>query len=178
MAFEGINESSNGDNCQTFNGLYLLIRTSTETEQRRAYQTVKFLITLSNKYVQILLFDFVSNLFLYFHLFSRSNACKDYFSSTAIQWEAAINWLKQQMQTSWQWSPAQNISNEDNDTRSFQRTRSAQYTLEQAQSLLQQTTTLNKNTPSNTSTNELTEFNDNQNQPSSSSSQSTLVGSD
>jgi hypothetical protein len=44
------------------------------------------------------------------------------------------------MQTSWQWSPAQNISNEDNDTRSFQRTRSAQFTLEQAQSLLQQTT--------------------------------------
>jgi hypothetical protein len=49
------------------------------------------------------------------------------------------------MQTSWQWSPAQNISNEDNDTRSFQRTRSAQFTLEQAQSLLQQTTTSSGN---------------------------------
>ena len=69
----------------------------------------------------------------------RSNACKDYFSSTVIQWESAITWLKQQMQTSCQWSPAQNLSNEDNDTRSFQRTRSAQFTLEQAQSLLQQT---------------------------------------
>ncbi|CAF4465831.1 unnamed protein product [Adineta steineri] len=41
------------------------------------------------------------------------------------------------MQTSWQLSPSQNISNEDNDARSFQRTRSAQFTLEQAQSLLQ-----------------------------------------
>ncbi|CAF4515661.1 unnamed protein product [Rotaria socialis] len=33
----------------------------------------------------------------------------------------------------------QNVSNEDHDTRSFQRTRSAQYTSEQAQSLLQLT---------------------------------------
>ncbi|CAF0886485.1 unnamed protein product [Rotaria sordida] len=161
LAFEGTNESSNTDNYQNFNGLYSLIRTSIETEQRRAYQTVKFLITLSN----------------------QSNACKDYFSSTAIQWEAAINWLKQQMQTSWQWSPAHNISNEDNDTRSFQRTRSAQYTLEQAQSLLQQTTILNKNIHSNnnnnnTSTNEVIEFNDIHNQSSSSSSQSTLIGAD
>ncbi|CAF0760115.1 unnamed protein product [Rotaria sordida] len=161
LAFEGTNESSNTDNNQNFNGLYSLIRTSIETEQRRAYQTVKFLITLSN----------------------QSNACKDYFSSTAIQWEAAINWLKQQMQTSWQWSPAHNISNEDNDTRSFQRTRSAQYTLEQAQSLLQQTTILNKNIHSNnnnnnTSTNEVIEFNDIHNQSSSSSSQSTLIGAD
>ena len=48
------------------------------------------------------------------------------------------------MQTSWQWSPAQNISNEDTDIRSFQRTRSAQFTLEQAQSLLQQTTPSNE----------------------------------
>ena len=69
---------------------------------------------------------------------NRRNGCKEYFSSTADQWEFAINWLKQQMQTSWQWSPAQNISNEDTDTRSFQRTRSAQFTLEQAQTLLQQ----------------------------------------
>ncbi len=102
----------------------------------------------------------------------RSNACKDYFSSTVIQWESAINWLKQQMQTSWQWSPAQNLSNEDNDTRSFQRTRSAQYTLEQAQTLLQQTTTIKSNGISNS---ESMELNGNHSQ---SSSQSTLVGND
>jgi hypothetical protein len=48
LTFEGI-EISNNDNCQNFNGLYSLIRTSIETEQRRAYQTVKFLINLSNK---------------------------------------------------------------------------------------------------------------------------------
>ncbi|CAF4183178.1 unnamed protein product, partial [Rotaria sp. Silwood2] len=149
LAFEGINESGSGDNCQHFTGLYSLIRTSIESEQRRAYQTVKFLINLSN----------------------RNSSCKDYFSSTAMQWEFAINWLKQQMQTSWQWSPAQNVSNEDTDTRSFQRTRSAQFTLEQAQSLLQQTTTSNNDT----STNELMELNDTQSQ---SSSQSTLVGID
>ncbi|CAF4370378.1 unnamed protein product, partial [Rotaria magnacalcarata] len=72
-----------------------------------------------------------------------------------------------------QWSPAQNVSNEDTDTRSFQRTRSAQYTLEQAQSLLQQTTTSSSN--NDTSTTELMELNDNHSQ---SSSQSTLVGID
>jgi hypothetical protein len=75
------------------------------------------------------------------------------------------------MQTSWQWSPAQNLSNEDTDTRSFQRTRSAQFTLEQAQTLLQQTTTSNNDT----SASESMELNDNHSQ---SSSQSTLIGSD
>ncbi len=94
----------------------------------------------------------------------RSNACKDYFSSTAIQWESAITWLKQQMQTSCQWSPAQNLSNEDTDTRSFQRTRSAQFTLEQAQTLLQQTTTTTNN---DTSTGESMELNDTLSQSSS-----------
>jgi hypothetical protein len=44
-----MNETGSSDNSQVFNGLYLLIRTTIETEQRRAYQTVKFLITLSNK---------------------------------------------------------------------------------------------------------------------------------
>jgi hypothetical protein len=77
------------------------------------------------------------------------------------------------MQTSWQWSPAQNVSNEDTDARSFQRTRSAQYTLEQAQTLLQQTTTTTSNNDSSTS--ELMELNDTHSQ---SSSQSTLVGID
>ena len=99
----------------------------------------------------------------------RSNACKEYFSSTADQWEFAINWLKQQMQTSWQWSPAQNVSNEDTDTRSFQRTRSAQFTLEQAQSLLQQTTAITSPTPNNdVSTSEAMDLNDTPNQLSAS----------
>ncbi|CAF2054268.1 unnamed protein product [Rotaria magnacalcarata] len=153
ITFEGINESISGDNSQNLTGLYSLIRTSMETEQRRTYQTVKFLINLSN----------------------RNSSCKEYFASTAIQWEFAISWLKQQMQTSWQWSPAQNVSNEDTDTRSFQRTRSAQYTLEQAQSLLQQTTTTTSSSNNDTSTTELMELNDNHSQ---SSSQSTLVGID
>ncbi len=107
----------------------------------------------------------------------RSNACKDYFSSTSLQWESAINWLKQQMQTACRWSPAQNLSNEDTDTRSFQRTRSAQFTLEQAQSLLQQTKPIkfNENLSHDISNNESMEFNDNHSQ---SSSQSTLVVND
>ena len=75
------------------------------------------------------------------------------------------------MQTTWQWTPPQNVSNEDTDIRTFQRTRSAQFTLEQAQTLLQQTATTNNDT----NTSELMELNDNQSQ---SSSQSTLVGTD
>ena len=38
LAFEGVSD-----------GLYALIRTTIENEQRRAYQIVKFLITLANK---------------------------------------------------------------------------------------------------------------------------------
>jgi ubiquitin carboxyl-terminal hydrolase 9/24 len=49
LAFEGTNESGNGDNSQTLTGLYTLIRTSIESEQRRAYQAVKFLINLSSR---------------------------------------------------------------------------------------------------------------------------------
>ena len=152
LVFEGVSESGSGDNAQTFNGLYSLIRTSIESEQRRAYQAVKFLINLSNK----------------------NNGCKDYFTSTTTQWESAINWLKQQMQTSWQWSTAPNVSNEDTDTRSFQRTRSAQFTLEQAQSLLQRTTPANGDLHNDSSTNELMELSDSHTQ---SSSQSTFVDS-
>ena len=109
----------------------------------------------------------------------RSNACKEYFSSNATQWESAINWLKQQMQTSWQWSPAHNLSNEDTDARSFQRTRSAQFTLEQAQSLLQQTKPIkyNGNLSNDISNNDSMEFTDTHSQ-SSSSSQSTLIAND
>jgi len=105
----------------------------------------------------------------------RNNTCKDYFTSTVAQWESAINWLKQQMQTSWQWSPAQNISNEDNDTRSFQRTRSAQFTLEQAQSLLQQTTISTGNIHNDPSAGESIELDDGHSQ---SSSQLKLIGSE
>jgi len=156
FVFEGTNDTNNNNNNNLesnylSNGLYALIRMSIETDQRRAYQAVKFLINLSNE----------------------SIICKDYFSSTADQWEFAIDWLKQQMQTTWQWSPAQNVSNDDTETRTFQRTRSAQYTLEQAQNLLKQT---NPNSTNDSSTSEMMELNDNT--QSQSSSQSTLVGND
>ena len=106
----------------------------------------------------------------------RNGICREYFTSTVPQWEYAITWLKQQMQTSYQWSPAQNLSNEDNDTRSFQRTRSAQFTLEQAQSLLRKTTTAStENIQHDILANESMEFSDTHSQ---SSSQSTLMGSD
>jgi len=133
FAFEGSMENGSGDqNSTNFNGLYAILRTNIDNEQRRAYQLVKFIINLSN----------------------QNEHCKNYFTSTTNQWETAINWLKQQMQTTWQWSPAPNVSNEDNDTRAFQRTRSAQFTLEQAQSLLERTI------PSTTT--EMMEFNDTQ----------------
>ena len=72
------------------------------------------------------------------------------------------------MQTTWQWSPAPNLSNEDNDIRSFQRTRSAQYTLEQAQSLLQRTSATDCNLNDDSLTNNtLMELSDIQNHSTS-----------
>ena len=92
--------------------------------------------------------------------FCRVPSCREYLSSTAIEWESAIAWLKQQLQAPTQLSSAPNLSNEDNRTRSFQRTHSAQYTLEQAQSLLRQTTTPKSDTiVQETSSNESMELN-------------------
>ena len=106
----------------------------------------------------------------------RNKVFKDYFYSTVAEWESAINWLKQQMQTSGYWSPANHLSNEDNDTRLFQRTRSAQFTLEDAQYLLQQSSTsINGLVFHDTTSHSPMDVNDNQSQ---SSSRSTLVMDD
>ena len=79
------------------------------------------------------------------------------------------------MQTSWQWTPAQNVSNEDTDIRTFQRTRSAQLILEQGQTLLQQTATTTTASNNDPRTSESMESNDDQSQPPS---QSTFVGTE
>jgi hypothetical protein len=68
----------------------------------------------------------------------RCHVCTEYFISTANEWESAMIWLKNQMRTNSQWSPALNLSNENTNSRSFQRTRSVQDTLEQIQHLFQQ----------------------------------------
>lgn len=56
----------------------------------------------------------------------RSNSCKDYLLKTAHNWEWSVNWLKKKMLdsnfTSWTLSK----SNEDSESRTFQRTKSAQ----------------------------------------------------
>ena len=74
MAFEGINEPISADKCQHFNGLYTLIRTNIEAEQRRTYQIIKLLITLSNKYIR--------KNYLYFLLFSP---IQNYFCSVFLE---------------------------------------------------------------------------------------------
>lgn len=68
------------------------------------------------------------------------------------------------MQTNWQTSPASNLSNEDNDIRSFRRTQSAQLTLEQAQSLLGRRASSNGNLNDDSSASDLMDCNDTQNQ--------------
>ncbi|CAF1027234.1 unnamed protein product, partial [Didymodactylos carnosus] len=114
LSFDGVTERGGGDNIQNMNDLYSIIRASINSDGKRAYQCVKFLINLS----------------------TRSSTCKEYLYSAAPNWETAITWLKEQMTHNWAWSPSMNQSNEDSDSRSFQRTKSAQFTLEEAQRLL------------------------------------------
>ena len=52
LVFEGISESDNANSSQSFNGFYSLIRTCIDTEQRQVYLIIKFLITLSTRYVE------------------------------------------------------------------------------------------------------------------------------
>lgn len=64
----------------------------------------------------------------------RSTPCKEYLLKTANNWEWAVNWLKTKMvdslgNTSFvSWSTKLQ-SNDDSETRTFQRTKSAQVIL-------------------------------------------------
>jgi ubiquitin carboxyl-terminal hydrolase 9/24 len=103
-----------------YNGLLSIVRQNQSSDAKKSYQCVKFIVTLANK----------------------SGVCRDYLLKTASNWEWSVNWLKNKMLESLSnnsnnnnnnnngysnqsWN-VRSQSNEDSDTRTFQRTKSAQ----------------------------------------------------
>ena len=58
-------------------------------------------------------------------LASRLQGAKDYLLQSPNKWQWSVHWLKQKIEQSY-WSPHSDLSNEDSNTRIFQRTTSAQ----------------------------------------------------
>lgn len=104
-----------------------IIRSSHLIDSRRSYNCVKFLVSAS----------------------SRSSLVKEVLNKQLDGWQWAVDWLKKTMENHSGFSPTSSsvasstygpnpapMSNEDSNTRTFQRTASAQYTLDQAKALL------------------------------------------
>lgn len=104
------------ENGTPYDGMLAIIRANQNNDSRRSYQGVKFLVTLAHK----------------------CSLAKDYLMQTPIKWQWAVNWLKKMMSEHTYWGPQSNIplSNEDSNTKTFQRTVSAQDTLADATALL------------------------------------------
>lgn len=98
---------------EEFDGLLEIIKTNHSNDSRRSYQGVKFLVTMAH----------------------RCPHAKEYLLQAPPTWQWSVNWLKQTMsEFNTQWSS--NASNEDSNTKTFQRTISAQDTLAEATALL------------------------------------------
>ncbi|GFW12475.1 ubiquitin carboxyl-terminal hydrolase 24 [Trichonephila clavipes] len=98
----------------SFDGMLAIIRANETTDSRRSYQGVKFLVSLSVKCPSI----------------------KDYLLQTPNKWQWAVNWLKKMMSEHNYWTSNVSVSNEDSNTKTFQRTVSAQDTLAEATAML------------------------------------------
>ncbi|CAL1268833.1 unnamed protein product [Larinioides sclopetarius] len=104
-----------GENEPSFDGMLAIIRANEANDSRRSYQGVKFLVSLSIKCPLV----------------------KDYLLQTPNKWQWAVNWLKKMMSEHNYWTPSNvSVSNEDSNTKTFQRTVSAQDTLAEATALL------------------------------------------
>ncbi|KAK2177004.1 hypothetical protein NP493_624g01033 [Ridgeia piscesae] len=99
-----------------YEGLLAVIRSNHVNDSRRSYQSVKFLVTLANK----------------------CPVAKDYLLQSSTKWQWAVNWLKTKMSDDWALQPSSTASNEDSNSKSFQRTMSAQDTLDEANALLKE----------------------------------------
>ncbi|KAF8763443.1 Ubiquitin carboxyl-terminal hydrolase 24 like protein [Argiope bruennichi] len=103
------------ENEPSFDGMLAIIRANETNDSRRSYQGVKFLVSLSIKCLLV----------------------KDYLLQTPNKWQWAVNWLKKMMSEHNYWTPSNvSVSNEDSNTKTFQRTVSAQDTLAEATALL------------------------------------------
>ncbi|XP_064624443.1 ubiquitin carboxyl-terminal hydrolase 24-like isoform X2 [Lineus longissimus] len=106
-------EGFTDENDFSHQGMLDVIRSNNTSDSRRSYQCIKFLVHIANK----------------------CTLAKDYLLQTPNRWQWAVNWLKDKMSERY-WHQASAASNEDSNSKSFQRTMSAQYTLEEARALL------------------------------------------
>ncbi|XP_076309376.1 ubiquitin carboxyl-terminal hydrolase 24-like isoform X2 [Tachypleus tridentatus] len=97
-------------------GMIDIIRSNQTNDSRRSYQGVKYLVSLAHKCA----------------------LAKEYLLQAPTKWQWAVNWLKQMMSEHGGWAVQSTIpqSNEDSNTKTFQRTVSAQDTLAEATALL------------------------------------------
>lgn len=96
-------------------GLLDMIGNNKDHDSRRAYQCIKLVVTLS----------------------AKCPLARDHLTSTQTRWQWAVEWLRGRMDDhSATLSAATGLSNEDSNTKNFQRTTSAQLTLEEATALL------------------------------------------
>ncbi|XP_069185948.1 ubiquitin carboxyl-terminal hydrolase 24 isoform X1 [Procambarus clarkii] len=96
-------------------GLLDMIGTNKDYDSRRAYQCIKLVVTLS----------------------ARCPLARDHLTRTQTRWQWAVEWLRGKMDDhSATLSAVTGMSNEDSNTKNFQRTTSAQLTLEEATALL------------------------------------------
>lgn len=105
-------QSADGENIM---GLLDMIGTNKDYDSRRAYQCIKLVVSLS----------------------ARCPLARDHLTRTQARWQWAVEWLRGKMDDhSATISAATGMSNEDSNTKNFQRTTSAQLTLEEATALL------------------------------------------
>lgn len=85
-----------------------MIGNNKDHDSRRAYQCIKLVVTLS----------------------AKCPLARDHLTSTQTRWQWAVEWLRGRMDDhSATLSAATGLSNEDSNTKNFQRTTSAQVSL-------------------------------------------------
>lgn len=96
-------------------GLLDMVGVNKDCDSRRAYQCIKLVVALS----------------------ARCPVARDHLTRTQARWQWSVEWLREKMDDhSATLSAAMGLSNEDSNTKNFQRTTSAQLTLEEATALL------------------------------------------
>lgn len=69
-------------------------------------------------------------MYIYILYFFRCPIAKDYLLQTPNRWQWAVNWLRKMMSEHTYWTPSNvSVSNEDSNTKTFQRTVSAQVSI-------------------------------------------------
>ncbi|XP_065183511.1 ubiquitin carboxyl-terminal hydrolase 24-like [Sycon ciliatum] len=101
--------------CPTSQSVLAIIKATSSSDSRRAYQCIKFLVSLA----------------------TRSEIARSFLQEQSERWQWAVTWLRGKMTESWA-AQYSHMSNETTNSKLFQRTFSAKDTLEEADALLTQ----------------------------------------